>query len=91
MIVEELRAVVGMQMEKREGKPIKDPLETRLHRRLPASQDCGPFTPPRGDINQLQGMDILACRTFSAVMDQIDLERSRCRRLPRDASHRHGA
>ena len=68
-MVEEFRAVIGMQVADREREPVEHPLKTRFHRRLPPPEDRRPLAPPRRHIHELQGVDVLTRRAFSAVMD----------------------
>src|SRR6266566_1278322 len=87
VLIEEFRTIIRMQFLHPKGQPLQNPTEAAFHCLLRSSQNRHPLAPSRCHIDQLQGMRIDALRTVSSMMDQIDLEMARLRRLPRDASH----
>ena len=57
---------------------------------MAAAQDGDPFAPPAGHVDQLQGVDVLPAGRIPCVMDQVDLEVTWLRQIPRQAPSRNG-
>src|SRR5713226_4731731 len=89
MVIEELTAIIRMQFLERERQALQKVLKAAFHRSLSASQHRRALTPARGPIDELDGMTMHPCRTFAAVIDQIDLEVPWFAHIPRNATHRH--
>jgi hypothetical protein len=73
VVIEKFCSVVRVQFFHRKRQALQDAAEPAFHRLLPSPQDCHPLTPPRRHIDHLQGMGRDPIRTFSSMMDQIDL------------------
>jgi hypothetical protein len=89
VLVEELGAIIWMQFEEGKRDALQDPPEAAFHCRLPSPQDRYPLTPACRDIDQLDGMPILACGTLPCMMHQVHLFMSRLSGVPGNAFHGH--
>jgi len=90
MVVEELAAVVGVDLQEREGEAGQDLTEAVLHDAVAAAQDGDPFAPAGGDVDHLGGADILAGGVRAAVVDEVDLEVAWGGFISGDTAHRDG-
>lgn len=63
--------------------------ESFHHGLLAAPQYRHSLTPACGDIHQLQGMYVVACRCRSAVVHQVSLEAARYTNVPPQPTHGH--
>jgi hypothetical protein len=74
VVVEELAAVVRMDLPHTEGQLGQDVAEGILHDQPAAAQHRTAFTPAGGHVYHLEGMHILAGGVGARVVDQVDLE-----------------
>ena len=88
--VEELGAVVGMDLADGEGQTVVKHLEGIVHDHAPAAQHGIAFAPAGGDIDHLQRVDVVSHSIWAAVMHQIDLQVAGFLFIPGDAPHGDG-
>ncbi|MBV9280645.1 MAG: hypothetical protein JOZ41_11225, partial [Chloroflexi bacterium] len=88
MGVEELAAVVGMQLLEREGQTIEHPPEAPFPGLLAPAQDRHPLAPAGGHVDQLEGVDVVPLGAPARMVDQVGLAVPRLGGVPGDAAHR---
>jgi len=84
--IEELVAIIRMQLDDGERQAGQDAGKAILHDGVAPPQDGHPLAPAGSNVDQLQGVDVLAVGAISAVMNQIDFEVARIRQVAGQAS-----
>jgi hypothetical protein len=70
-VVEELAAVVGVDLQQGERQTGQDASEGIPHDQVAASQDGLPLAPPGGDVHQLEGVDVRAGGGWAGMVHQV--------------------
>ena len=87
VLVKKLRAIIWMQLTNDKGHASEKDVKTRFHGASTATKNRHTLTPSGRHIDQLQGMEIFSCRTFSTVMNQIHLAVAWFLGLPGNTPH----
>jgi hypothetical protein len=85
--IEELTAVVRMDLADGEGQMVEDMAEGITHDQPGATQDSTTLTPAGSDVDHLEGMDIVTRGGRITEMDQVHLEVVRLGSIPGDTPH----
>jgi len=87
VVIEELAAVVGVDLQDGEGQTRENARERVSHDQETATQDGSPFAPARSHVDHLDRTDVLTRGAGATMMHQVDLEVAGNLFVPRDAPH----
>ena len=82
MVVEELRSVIAIKAQQREGQSLLDVVELLEDARFPLSPDRSLFAPARSDIHTVNGVGEHPTERLPAVGHSIGFEKTGARFVP---------